>query len=1403
SVKTPDVDGKKKTFRLGEKVQVDIQADYYFGGGVADAKVDVVVYQNFFQHSWNPPREYSWYYDEIYARPNYGGGQIVKRETLKTDATGKAVLTFDTPRGSGQDFEYRVEARVTDSSRREVVSTNAVRVTRQRYYVYPWTDHNLYHPQDKVAVKIRALDANDQPVEAEGRVKLTRDTWLEVWLDPNGREVKGGELKRLRENGRAFPPAVKEGERPWQLKFQGYEHEDILTQSAKTNAAGEAEIDFTPSREGYYRLAWAGRDDAVSITGETTVWVATNSTDNLGYYQGGLEIVVDKDTFQTGRTAPVMLVAPASDRYVLFSVEGGNLFNYQLVHMTGNVKLIELPVEDSYAPNIFLSANMVSDRRFYDDTKQVIVPPTNHFLGVNVKCDRQEYQPGDEGTIDVTTVDNNGKPIAAEVALGLVDDAVHYIQQDYAADPRQFFYGEMRSLQVNTTSTFQLKSFTKLVAGKNEQLLDEEQLKAMGASGQGAFTLGGVGVQSALRSSAAVVISAPSGFSTDGAVSENRPLNGRAADSLAALDSNGLFRNANAAPERKDWLEAGKGAPQQPAVQVRNDFRSTAIWRPDVVTDASGKATVKFKFPDSVTTWSADVRAATAGSDFGTATASARTKKSLIVRLEAPRFFVAGDQVTISAVINNNTDQPLKVDSSLNAEGLDVAGLDKSGSADPVVEVPPNGEKRVDWTASATHSGPVNLKVIARAGQYSDAMESNYAVYEHGIEKLISQSGKLSADRVKFDVNLPAQRKPESTTMTVQVAGSLAVTMLDALPYLIDYPYGCTEQTMSRFLPAAITAKTLKDLGLKPESIAGRMFGGIVQSTAAQTHPGGKRDPAQLDEITTSSLERLYDFQHADGGWGWWKEGPSDNFMTAYVVWGLALAREAGISVNSDTLNRAADYLDKALVDEKDSYDVQAWMLHALAEVQRVEKKGQPSKFQAAAFENLWGNRDRLNAYTRALLALAASDFKYTDRAQILIRNLHDGVVIDNHPDSSVVTPHSRSTGLAMATAHWGNDGIYWRWSDGGVEATSFALRAILAIDPKNDLVGPVTNWLIKNRRGSQWSNTRDTAISVLALNDYLRQSGELKAEADYELQVNGQTIATKSITPASVLDAPSQFAIDPKVVRSGNNEIALVRTRGTSPLYYSATATFFSQEEPITAAGNEIFVRRDYYKLVAQPTLLKGFVYSRELLTDGKPVSSGDRVEEVITIESKNNYEYLLFEDLKPAGLESVELRSGGQVYARELKSSGVEKRFLPAADPTANAAGSGAGLDSSAIAARSSAGGPGAARTGLALLPVSAPVAAVRSINQSGATKVGMVGPPDRADYTGRSHWVYQELRERKVALFIDKLEQGVWEIRYEMRAEAPGTFHALPVTGQAMYTPEIRCNGQEAKIKVIDKK
>ena len=242
--------------------------------------------------------------------------------------------------------------------------------------------------------------------------------------------------------------------------------------------------------------------------------------------------------------------------------------------------------------------------------------------------------------------------------------------------------------------------------------------------------------------------------------------------------------------------------------------------------------------------------------------------------------------------------------------------------------------------------------------------------------------------------------------------------------------------------------------------------------------------------------------------------------------------------------------------------------------------------------------------------------------------------------------------------------------------------------------------------------------ITVLALNDYLRASGETVRDVTYEVTVNGKPIATKTVTAKQLLDAPSRFSVDPSILRDTDQEI---RIRANAPVYFSAEARFVSLEEPVKAAGNELFVKREYFRLAPKPTLLKGVVYDRIPLGDGDAVISGERVEVVDTIETKNDYEYLLFEDLKPAGLEAVELQSGQSLYA---------------------------------------------------------------------------------TNKDGVSQWIYQELRDRKVAMFADRLIQGTWTIRYTLRAETPGEFHALPLLGHAMYVPDVRANGEEVRVVVRDR-
>jgi len=925
------------------------------------------------------------------------------------------------------------------------------------------------------------------------------------------------------------------------------------------------------------------------------------------------------------------------------------------------------------------------------------------------------------------------------LSFGLVDASVFAIQPPYATDPRPVFYGERQPMFVRTAMSTQQRGFVELVRSEDGQLLTPaeaarlldlgslEQLLTRENDELGASRQAGVG-----------------GGSTFG-------------DPESAVADSMSMRSMSVAPQsppvnRK--TQAGHTVAEGPvnewvdpdSIVVRSDFRSTVFWSPQIRTDDDGVATVDIAFADSLTEWRGTAFAVTRGTKVGVGEVTVRTRQPVIARLQAPRFFTVGDSVTISGVFNNNTDKDLRIRPMLEVDGL---VLTTDADATELV-TPANGEARLDWVVFADTEGEARLRLIAQGREHADAMERTYPVKAHGIEKFIASSGKVRGDRLTVRMELPPA-KQDAMTLRVQVSGSMAVTMLDALPYLVDYPYGCTEQTMSRFVPTVATLKTLNDLGIEPGEAIRRVYGGIDPRYVDETHDRvsqTREAMRNLDDVTTQSLARLYDFQKSDGGWGWWKGGSSDLFMSAYVVWGLSTALEAAVDVDRERLRRGAMYLAKELVEAEDQRDLQVWMLHAIAAYRQATGDRELSAMEGRAFAELFVRKDQLNAYGRSLLALTAHAYGRNNDAVVLVRTLENGVIRDDRPDASVIigTPGDRNAGV-ISRAHWGADGIAYHWSDGAVESTAWALRAMMAIDPDHVLVEPVTNWLVANRRGAHWSNTRDTAMTVLALNDYLRASGELEGDLSFDVMVNGRMVASQTIDADARLDGPRWIDVDPSLLHEGENNMTIIRRGGEGAIYYSAQATFFTLEEPIRAAGNELFVDRSYYKLVPRETLLKGVVYDRVPLLDGGYVRSGERVEVILTVDAKTDLEYLVFEDQKPAGFEPVQVRSGEAAWFRQLTMLAIE-----------------------------------------------------RAADQNDPDRLPATRPSSH--YTGRSCWVHQGLRDDRTVIFADKLPEGVWEIRYDYRAEVPGAFHGLPLVAHAMYVPEIRANSDELRVEISDR-
>lgn len=1383
----PESPGRRLSFKAGETVEAEVSAQYYFGAPVAGAQVEVIVTQKQVWIRPRPKREFPWFHDEGQNDP-WNAWWIPQNEILRkeivTDAEGLARFEFPSPDGGQQDYEYTITARVTDASRREVSGSESVRVTRQGHFVFAEVERKIPRPGKTARVNFEVQDPNGEPLAVDATVIVTRQIWEERWEGPDGESRGRDEYRALLRASMGASGSSNPTPWGWRLVRRGYRSEEFLRRPVRSGEDGEAVFEFTASKPGTYRVFWTGADrDGLPVETSAWVWVADEDSSDLGYHTEGLEILLDKDTWTAGEEAVAMIATPSSDRWVLFTVETREVLEHRVLHLDGRIKLVKVPLDERHIPNIYLSALSVAAGRVEEVREEVIVPPVEQFLTVDVGFESDTYEPRDKGVVVVKTRDHHGNPVAAEVGVAVIDASVLAIQGDYSADPRQFFYGTKRGAEVRHHAGTRERRLVRLVKDEegnwvhgpllsSAELLDHPGIDPLArdefgrltyvqdfdvqtASGSNDFFLG-QGSQRAFGSSRDRAALESLGYVADAPAGARESL-GRGR--FGGRGGGGPASPAASSSPGPDGAVAGawgdpadSALPGSSVVVVRSDFRSAILWEPVLRTDELGEARIPITFPDSLTRWRAQASAITRRTRVGRGEGSTRTRMPLTIRQQAPRFFVSGDACILSALVNNNGESAMATEVTLELEG----GLRTTSPERVRIQLEAGGEARVDWPVDVLAPGPVTVRMIARSSTHSDAEEKPYLAYERGIDRHVITSGRMQGDELDVLVTLPKERRPDSESLVVQLAPSVATTLVDALPYLIDYPYGCVEQTMSRFLPAAIVAGTLEDLGLPREQVVARFFGGITEEGAEATQKRQRASLLELDRVTEQSLERLYDFQHGSGGWGWWKHGSDDRFMSAYVLWGLSLAQEAGIELREGVLDKGVAYLTQELVEVDLEVDVQSFLLHALASARGVGAGGRITPFETQALDNAWDHRGELNAYGQALLALACQGYGQSKRARTLVLDLVDGVQLDRTPDTSVVQRGDQeSHGAVIPTAHWGRDGVGYRWSQGKVEATAFCLRALCRIAPDHELVEPTMNWLVRNRRGSSWNNTRDSAISILALCDYLGSSGELEANYDLELTVNGESFARQEIRPENVISAPSLFEIPRDLLVNGENRVGLRRTGGGGAVYFQTHLSYFSREKPIPAAGHELFLRRDYHHKKAVPTLLKGYVHEHRRMADGSHIESGERIEVVLTIEAKNDMTYVLVEDLKPAGFEAVGVRSGTPIQARQLTSRHLGELLEP--DPTHGG---------------DALGGP------------------VR------------LGTPARRHYTGRSVPVHQELRDRKVAHFIDRLDQGLWEIRYELRAEVPGRFAALPVLGEAMYVPEIRANGAEIGIVVEER-
>ena len=732
----------------------------------------------------------------------------------------------------------------------------------------------------------------------------------------------------------------------------------------------------------------------------------------------------------------------------------------------------------------------------------------------------------------------------------------------------------------------------------------------------------------------------------------------------------------------------GDADKSEPKITARKKFRDTAFWKPNAETDGNGRTSVTMTIPDNLTTWRTTVYACSDDTALGYAQTKVIATKPFFVRLETPRFLTQGDQTRFLTIVHNDTgaDQDVKV--RFVATGLLRQG---SSSDTQTVSVKAGQDATVAWPLVAKTVGEAPLRLTAwttsSGKQFTDGIEKTLPIRAWGRDTFTAVSGVLESGNPSSTKTLILDQAavPAATHLQVRITPSVSAALVGGLDYLIGYPYGCTEQTLSRFVPDLLVQRLQKKVG--------------------HSLLTGKSRNADLPAMVRDGLTRLRTMQHGEsGGWGWWEHDSDDAFMTAYVLYGLSVAKTEGYTVSDSILKKGCDagakLLEKAPIVDK------PFMLYALALAGDT-------------------NTPRKIAPTLPLRKIAPDGLAY-----LVLLEKALGTNAARSPAYAELERRALSDGSLL---HWKNPERRWNSSDR--IATSLALRAFLAVSPGDPRISRIVRWLMQSRTDGYFGDTRDTAWSLTALCDYLdtHPADAASPSGRLTVRVNGQPVESMDVAAlsqsateqnASGHDAERIIRIPASSLKPGPNTLTIESTSGGTVFYTASLRQMVAAPSgqnlaPLASATLEpgLTITREYLRVLPRKANANSFDLATE--DAGNRFNQGDSVRVRLTINAPREVGYVLIEDAFPSGMEPTERGTAEQDFSSEGGDWG----------------------------------------------------------------------------------WWYSnvDVRDDRIAVFARTLPKGKSVFEYNLRAQTPGSSHALPVQLQGMYSEGLRVESGDTSLEV----
>ncbi|MGB0886536.1 MAG: alpha-2-macroglobulin family protein [Vicingaceae bacterium] len=1271
------------SYKLGSEVKVEGKAKTYAGANLDEADVSYRVVRNANFPYWC---FYGWGFWPTSSEKE------IKSGTTKTDDNGVFKIDFiaavdkTVNKKYSPTYSYTVYADVTDINGETHSATTYVSVGYNALKINVGIAATI-NKNGADTIRFSTTNLNGVAEPAKGNVKIWALKMPQKFYRKSYWNKGDVDFLSKDEYEKSFPYdeyADENNPYKWEKKSKVYDQE------FNTNNQQSLRLFHLPEwNNGWYVMEATCKDKFgqdvkevkyFSVYSENERKTATN---DLGWF------TALKAKGEPGEKAMFLIASAAKNVKVLYEIEHqNNIVKKEWLELSNEQKKISIPILENHRGNFQVHFTFVKHNRKFNYTTVVTVPYSNKKLNLEFETFRNKLLPGEKEEWKIKIKGKKGEKVAAEMVATLYDASLDAFKPNYWGLNVNHYSYSGRYWQGSTA--FSANS-SELIANSWNSSYPSIRRKVYDKINWFGYAYGRGYINNRFFKSSTGANYEMDGFASrsemvevfEEEISSDDVEQAETITMASSQDEKKVSKNTNTAvlPGRsKQDLDPQIEDNEFSEVKARSNFNETAFFYPHLTTNKEGEISINFTIPEALTKWKFMGLAHTKDLKTGMLYEEVVTQKELMVVPNAPRFFRESDKMIFSTKITNLSDKDLEGGAKIFFYDALTMKLisDKLIKSDETVkfDVKQGKSTSVNWKITIPEGySAITYKVTAKAGSFTDGEEMAIPVLTNRM--LVTESLPLpirgkGVTNFKFDKLLASDVSStlKHHKLTLEFTSNPAWYAIQSLPYLMEYPYECAEQTFSRFYANSIASHIansnpkIKNVfeswkNSTPQAFLSNLEKNqelkalILEETPwvlnSQNESERKKrvgllfDLNRMNNELGTALKKLQQLQVSNGGWTWFKGMPENRYMTQHIVTGMGHLDHLGVkNIRNDAktwsmVQKAVRYLDDRVREDYDwlkkhSVDMKKDHLsntviqylyarsYFLADLEISSRNKEAYNYYSKQAEKYWLSKSR---YMQGMIALA------------LHRN--------GKPKTGIHAEHKIMASLKENAINHDELGMYWKdnvggyyWHQAPIETQALLIEAFDEVANDKESVEAMKVWLLKQKQTQDWETTKATTEACYAL--LLRGTDLLISDNLVEVKVGNTTVDPKKLDDTKVEAGTGYYktAWNKSEIKPNMGNVTVTK-KDDGVAWGSLYWQYFEQLDKITSSETPLKLVK---KLFVEHNSDSGLIITP--VVEGTKLKPGDKLKVRIELRVDRNMEYVHMKDMRAAGLEPINVFSG-----------------------------------------------------------------------------------------------------------------------------------------------------------------